>query len=143
MYDFYCNHFTPNIDYKFPREGGCSVLYRYLRKYNWLVYSRQENGGYCLPCVLFARRTDTRKGKGVFIEAAFTNFKKMYESCDYHANREYHKDAIAACDAFVDTMSGRRESVAVQLRHGMRDTIQKDRCFTLLLRQSSSAAAKT
>ena len=26
-YDFYCNHFTPDIDYKFPRsEGGRSFL---------------------------------------------------------------------------------------------------------------------
>ena len=96
-------------------------------KYNWLIYSRQENGGYCLPCVLFARSIDTRKGKGVFVNVAFTNFKKVYEARDYHADREYHKAAVAACDAFVEWMSGRRESVAVQLRHGLRDTIQKNR----------------
>ena len=46
-------------------------------KYSWLIYSRKENGGYCLPCVLFARSTDARKGKGVFIEAAFTNCTKL------------------------------------------------------------------
>ena len=68
------NHFTPDIDYKFPRERGRSFLYRYLRKYNWLVYSRQENIGYCFHCVLFARSTDSPKGKGVFIVAVFTNF---------------------------------------------------------------------
>ena len=126
-YNFYCNHFTPDIDYKFPCEGGRSFLHRYLRKYSWLTYSRQENGGYCLPCVLFARSTDVRKGKGVFVETAFTNLKKVYEVCDYHAEREYHKDAVAACDAFVERMSGRRESVAIQLRRGLRDTIQKNR----------------
>ena len=91
------------------------------------MYSRQENGGYCLPCVLFARSTDVRKGKGVFVEAAFTNFKKVYESCDLHASREYHKDAVAACDAFVGVMSGRRESVAVQLSQEFRDTVLKNR----------------
>ena len=68
----------------------------------------------------------------MFVEAAFTNFKKMYKSCDYHADREYHKDAVATCDAFVDTMSGRCESVAVQLRYGMRDTIQKKQTDALL-----------
>ena len=41
-YDFYCDHFIPDINYKFPREGSRGFLYRYLRKYNWLVYSRQE-----------------------------------------------------------------------------------------------------
>ena len=126
-YDFYCDHFIPDIDYKFPREGGRGFLYRYLRKYNWLAYSRQENGAYCLPCVLFARRTDAQKGKGVFVEAAFTNFKKVYELCDFHVSREYHKDAVAACDAFVGVMSGRRESVAVQLSQEFRDTVMKNR----------------
>ena len=63
----------------------------------------------------------------MFVEAAFTNFKKVYEVCDYHADREYHKAAVAACDNFVEWMSGRRESLAVQLQRGMRDTIQKNR----------------
>ena len=38
----------------------------------------------------------------MLVETAFTNFKKMYEVCDLHAAREYHKDAIAVCDAFVE-----------------------------------------
>ena len=49
----------------------------------------QENGGYCLPCVLFARSIGVRKGKRVLVET-FTNFKKMYEVCDLHAARESH-----------------------------------------------------
>ena len=51
-YNFYCYHFTPDIDYKFPCEGGRGFLHQYLRKYSWLTYSWQGNGGYCLPCVL-------------------------------------------------------------------------------------------
>ena len=39
---------------------------------------------------------------GNFVEAAFTNFKKLYELCDFHASRDYHKDAVAMCDAFVE-----------------------------------------
>ena len=92
-----------------------------------MIYSQQENGGYCLPCVLFARSIDSRKGKGAFVETAFTNFKKMYEFCDAHAEQQYHKDAVVTCDAFVERWSGRRESVAVQLRVGSRETIQSNR----------------
>ena len=69
-----------------------------------------------MPCVLFAKSIDIQKGRRVFIETAFTNFKKMYEMCDSHAAREYHKDVVAVCDAFVVTMSGKQESVLVQLR---------------------------
>ena len=53
-----------------------------------LVKCWQENGGYCLPSVLFARRIDVRKGNGVLVMTAFTNFKKIYEVCDLHAARE-------------------------------------------------------
>ena len=95
-YNFYCFFFTPDIDYKFPHEGVCGFLHWYLRKHSWLTYSWQENGGDCLPCVLFARSIDVRKDKGVLVETAFTNFKKMYEVCDLHAAREN------VCDGFVD-----------------------------------------
>ena len=50
----------------------------------------------------------------------------MYEVCDLHAVREYHKDAIAVCDAFVERMSGKRESVLIQLRERARETTQNN-----------------
>ena len=59
--------------------------------------------------VLLSRSIDVRKGKGVLVESAFTNFKKMYEECDLHAATVSHKDVIAVCDAFVERMSGKQE----------------------------------
>ena len=47
--------------------------------------------------------------------------------CDLHVAREYHKDAIAVCDAFVERMSGIWESVLIQQREGTRETIQNNR----------------
>ena len=55
----------------------------------------------------FARGIDIWKGKEVLVDTAFTKFKKMYEVCDLHAAREYHKDAIAVSDAFVERMSAK------------------------------------
>ena len=77
--------------------------------------------------MLFARSTDVRKGKGTFVESTFTNFKKAYEMCDTHSDRHYHKDAAVFCDGFVERISGRRESVAVQLSRDMRLSIQTNR----------------
>ena len=74
-----------------------------------MTYSWPKNSGNCLPCVIFARGIDIRKGKGVLVETAFTNFKNMSEVCALHAAREYHKDVIAVCDAFVERMSSKRE----------------------------------
>ena len=127
-YNFYCNHFSPGVDFKFPREHSRSFQHQYLRRYKRLVYSQQQNGGFCLPCVLFARNTlDARKGKGTFVDREFTNFKKAYDICNAHADCQYHQDAVVACDAFIDRMSGREESVVVQLSRGLREAIQKNR----------------
>ena len=51
----------------------------------------------------------------------------MYEVCDHHAARDYHKDASVVCDAFIERMSSRQESVLIQLREGARKTIQNNR----------------
>ena len=83
---------------KFPHDGGCGFLHRCMRKYSWLIYSYQDNGENCLPCVLFARSIDVWKSKGVLDEITYTNFMMMYEVCDLHAARECYKDAIALCD---------------------------------------------
>ena len=126
-YSFDCHHFTPELDYKFPKDKSRSFQHQYLRKYKWLRYSRQDNGGYCLPCVLFPTSTDARKGKGTFVDTAFTNFKKAYEMCDNHAERHYHKDAVTFCDGFVKRMSGTRESVAVQFQRDLSHSIQTNK----------------
>ena len=124
-YDFYCNNLPPDIDFKFPPVKGRKFQHKYLRKYSWLVYSQQENGGYCLPCALFFKSTDVRKGKGALVETAFNTYGKIYEVCNNHAERGYHKDAVTDCDAFVALMRGKRESIDIQLRKG--DTIMNNR----------------
>ena len=89
--------------------------------------------------MLFARSIDIWKGKGVLVEAAFTNLKKMYEVCDLHAARECHKDAIAVCDTFVERMSDKQESVLIQLREGARETTQNNRSSALLCGRQNTA----
>ena len=77
--------------------------------------------------VFLASSIDIRKGKGLHVQIALTNFKKIYEVCDLHTVRESHTYDIALYDAFVERMSGKRESVLIQLREGVRETIQNCR----------------
>ena len=54
-YQLLVSHFKPNATFKFPRSAnGRSFQFRWLQQHPWLCYSKQENGGVCLPCVLFA-----------------------------------------------------------------------------------------
>ena len=115
-YNFYCHHFTPDLDNKFPKDKSRSFQHQYLRKYKWLRYGKQDNGGYCIPCVLFAISTDAHKGKGTFVDTAFTNFKKAYKMCNNYAERHYQTDAVTFCDGFVERMSGTRECCSSTLK---------------------------
>ena len=54
-YQLLTDPFKPGANYKFPkRDNGCAFQYRWLQLHPWLVYSKQENGGFRIPCVLFA-----------------------------------------------------------------------------------------
>lgn len=54
------NPFVPCSDYKFPVRSisGISRLFQYnwLSKYNGLVFSESENGGFCKFCMLFGEQ---------------------------------------------------------------------------------------
>ena len=58
-YQLLTDPFKSGANYKFPkRDNGRAFQYRFqyrwLELHPWLAYSKQENGGFCIPCVLFA-----------------------------------------------------------------------------------------
>ena len=54
-YSLLTNHFQPSVNYTFPkRASGRSFQHQWLQTFPWLVYSKQKDGGFSLPCVLFA-----------------------------------------------------------------------------------------
>jgi len=52
------DHFVPEKNFDFPKVymNGCNRSFSagWLTTYPWLVYSKSLDGGFCLPCVLFA-----------------------------------------------------------------------------------------
>ena len=61
-YTLLINHFRPNSGFKFPSRylSGCNraCQHSYLVENPWFVYSKVEDGIFCLPCVLFATSND-------------------------------------------------------------------------------------
>ena len=56
--DIINNHFRPGENYAFPKVfmNGCNRSFQrsWQQCYPWLIYSQECDGGFCLPCVLFA-----------------------------------------------------------------------------------------
>ena len=67
-FDLLKNVWKPQQDFKFQSKlemGGKTrkFCYNWLLIYPWLVYSQHLNGCFCLPCLLFGRRTGPNSSK--------------------------------------------------------------------------------
>ena len=100
------NHVRPPVDYNFPKgPSGRSFQPQWLQSFPWLVYSKQEDGGFCLPCVLFASVGYRGSSPGVLVSRPLTVFKNALETLRKHADTDHHKSAIVRADEFKKTMS--------------------------------------
>ena len=83
-------------------------------KYPWLKYSKQENGGFCLPCVILSRNRTSRVDPGVLVSSPLINFKKALETVEKHTGKVYHKEAVATMDNFLKVMTNQQEKIYVK-----------------------------
>lgn len=105
------SHFHPDRTFKFPvrqhKQRNLKFNYSWLDQLKWLVYSKSQNGGYCLPCVLFAHNPGGRGCHfGALIERPFTDFRKALGKegiLSTHEQTAFHKSSIVAADTLLRT----------------------------------------
>lgn len=69
--------------------------YDWLRKNSpWLIYSKECDGGFCLPCVMFARAQSGCQDLGVLVTRPIKVFNKANEVFKKHSQTQYHKNAM-------------------------------------------------
>ena len=122
------NHFCPPPDYSFPKgEKGRTFQHRWLQVFPWLVYSKQVNGGYCLPCILFASTGYQGSTPGVLVNRPLTAFNKALELLRKHADKEHHKAAVVRADEFKKTMSNQQPSIQIRLNRALAERVAINR----------------
>ena len=112
------NHFVPGptLPTSFQSQLVDVAFNIWLIKYPWLNYSEHDNGGYCLPCVLFCKSSSIQHSDlGVLVSSPLVNFKKALGFLNKHLEKSYHKAAVAKMDAFSRVMSGQQANIRVQL----------------------------
>ena len=96
------DHFKPHKAFSFPprtnKSKKLSFRHTWLEQFSWLVYSKSLNGGFCLPCFLFAVRISDRGCQfGCLVDSPFVNFKKALGKDGIlfnHEQNDYHKAAL-------------------------------------------------
>ena len=129
MYHIMKHHFKPSPDYSFPKNANArSFQYSWLNKFTWLAYSKQENGGFCLPCVLFCSTTVYHGSEpGILVSKPLTNFKKALEILRKHIEKDHHQASIVRLDEFIKVMSNQQPSITSALNRAVADQIALNR----------------
>ena len=102
------NHFVPSRAYKFPsRDFGSrshTFQHNWLNKFNGLVYSESQNGGYCMYCVLFAKEGGRINTLGALVNTPLIDFKRATEKLTSHFAKKFHIESVETAESFAAVM---------------------------------------
>ena len=102
------NRFRPTSDFKFPKgPNGRSFQLHWLESFPWLAYSKEKNGGYCIPCLLFASNGSGYRSSdpGVLVQSPLIQFSKALEVLRKHTAKEYHQISVVRAEEFLEQPS--------------------------------------
>ena len=110
--------FVPCKGYSFParifNHRQRHFQTSWLERYNGLVYSESEDGGYCKFCVLFAKCEASVKELCILVTRPLTNFKKATDKLNEHFSskgRKFHMASVERAEAFCAVMENRIPSI--------------------------------
>lgn len=121
------NHFKPDVKFNFPSRyfDGCNraCQHKYLEDNPWFVYSKAEDGIFCLPCVLFANKGNL----GAFVCEKFNNWTKKTKKFAEHNSTKYHQFAILQAELLKSTYHSPETAIDNRLKGIHADEIAKNR----------------
>lgn len=131
------NCWSPPKNYQFPliekfkdKKLKLKFQYQWLDRFNWLVYSETEQGGFCKYCVAFANTGGVgNQPLGHLVKTPFTNWKKALESFKHHNESKYHTDSVSESLDFCRVMNDRSQSIINKIDTDREKQIQKNRKY--------------
>ena len=126
----YNNDFRPDPHHAFPtkEEYGKkrSFQYAWMKQFPWLCYSVSRNGGFCLSCVLFAKRF---LNLGQLVTSPMTNFTRAKVTLLEHDKQSSHRMASQDAVEFISQMEKGRASVCQLLQSESSASIVRNRAI--------------
>ena len=110
------DQFRPAYRYEYPGREEYGKQWRFqfdwLQRFNWLAYSKRDNGGYCMSCILFGHGQDGGD-LGILVSRPMVNFTKaLSTTLPKHEQRESHNMAVTRLS---DTIMGKLTSYGLDL----------------------------
>ena len=141
-YKLLTDHYKPNADFPFPCVFHCgcnrSFQYKWLEKYEWLVYSKALDGGFCRFCALFARH---RSKLNVLVNKPFVTWVKVHKVVGSHASNQYHIHAVEEALEFKRSIEQPEVNVDVRMNAEPLHCIQENRHIVSVVQRVFSTVA--
>ena len=85
-----------------PGSHKRSFQLKWLNEHTWLAYSREKDGGYCVPCLFFCKDPE---GLGKLVNSPLTKFKDAVNTLRQHCKKSYHINAVSDMLMFMQVMN--------------------------------------
>lgn len=128
----------PKSTYKYPQstfgKQKRSFQHQWLSRYKYLMYSKAENGAYCIPCVLFSGGSD----RGALCKSAFQDWKDAVEKFEGHFHGKVaaknkgssgyamHLVCSERMQLFISQMEKKASNVAQQLHNKEQENLLRN-----------------
>ena len=112
-YDLIKNCFVPSDTFEFEKSSKRNHFkHAWLKEFKWLRYSKAFNGGYCLPCSLFAHQSPKFKNQTILISKGVSDTKSAKTMFKRHENGNgIHERCVQHMNAFVSIYKGKTLSI--------------------------------
>ena len=124
------NVYKPPANYAFPQhtEGQGShkrsFQPKWLNEHTWLAYSREKDGGYCVPCLFFCKDLE-RLGK--LVNSPLNKLKNAVNTQRQHGKKSYHMHAVSDMLMFMQVMNNERQPIDHKLVSALAQQVQTNR----------------
>jgi len=126
--------FVPDENFNFPgtnvHNKNLKFQRSWLKRFNWLAYSKEKDGAYCKFCVLFANEFG---GKGQhqklesLVTQPFTKWKDAINRFTSHNNAKYHEFSSLRAENFMKVDCGQIEDIKNVLDTQRKKEIEQNR----------------
>ena len=127
----------PEKSYKYPakiykdkkRKDGTYQRFcnsSWLEEFDFLAYSKEQDGLYCLACVLFPTPGQAGRAQRL-IDQPYSNWKDARQHSSQHHSLDYHQKSYAKMEAFVKTRNHPEGRLDLSLTTVGQAQLQKNR----------------
>ena len=132
-FDLIQHMWKPEKNFNFPTSTESKkqrkFQYGWLEEFSWLVYSQVLNGCFCLPCLLFGKRSGHNSSKGkkllndpiTYWTSALSRFR------DHACTSTTHRNAVLDMLQFVNSMTNKSMPINHIMGKQVSETVARNR----------------